>query len=138
MYGHQHFTTDDPLVGLATAATAAATANGGGFAETFGDDDYDGLGEAAAAGEQEAAAEAAETPATGAGPAAGDAADADEVEDVTEKMWRLRAAARAIVPGAAHWDVKNKASWPPGAVIPNAAAMKWEVVQRIPLSLIHI
>ena len=51
-------------------------------------------------------------------------------EVASAKQLKHRAAARAIVPGCAHWDVKSRATWPPGAVIPNADAMKWEVVQR--------
>ena len=53
-------------------------------------------------------------------------------EEVSTKQLMHRAAARTIVPGCQHWDVKNRGSWPAGATIPNADAMKWEVTQRDP------
>ena len=40
-----------------------------------------------------------------------------------------RAAARAIVPGCEHWDVKSPA-WPRGLMKPDAAALEYEIMRR--------
>ena len=79
---------------------------------------------------QGGAAPTASPTATPGGSPAGEA-DANEPEaEVTLKEWKLRAAARMIVPGAASWNVKDKTHYPKGTALPTATAMKWEVLQR--------
>ena len=76
--------------------------------------------------EGEAPPAAAPSPANG----GGDGGGGDEPGPPDPKILKLRAAARGIYPGCAHWNVKEKASWPPGALIPDTNAMRWEVMQR--------
>ena len=76
----------------------------------------------------EGGAAAAPTAAQGGDGGGNDAAP----EEVSSKQLKHRAAARTIVPGCQHWDVKNRGTWPAAATIPNADAMKWEVTQRDP------
>ena len=115
MYGQEAF--GGGLGTLVTAVAVAAEAGDGGqWPEAW----------AHLMNEGEAPPAAAPSPANG----GGDGGGGDEPGPPDAKTLKLRAAARGIYPGCAHWDVKDKASWPPGALIPDASAMRWEVTQR--------
>ena len=115
MYGQEAF--GDGLEQLVNAVGYAAEAGGGEqWPHAFAHLEHEG----------EAPPAAAPSPANG----GGDGGGGDEPGPPDAKTLKLRAAARAIYPGCAHWNVKEKGSWPAGAVIPDANAMRWEVTQR--------
>ena len=111
----------------------------------YGDDPFgEGLGHLAEAAHDAAEAAGAASPAiplayavpvemneggAAAAPTAaqgGDRGNDAAPEEVSAKQLKHRAAARAIVPGCQHWDVKNRGTWPAAATIPNADAMRWD------------
>ena len=119
----------------ARVRTVAATTTAAGAAPTT----PAGATTAGAAGAAGAPTAGATTTAGVAGPGAG--IDGMQYEpdrwkkdlltkDVNLQTWKLRGAARLIVPGATAWNVNDKTHFPKGSLKPTVEAMQWELLQR--------
>ena len=128
------------LAGAPRNAAEAAALTAAGLAAAQGMMQGEGQGNMHRTTTAPVTPEAAATTGTAAGVNAGAATDRTTdrwKRDLLEKpvalrMWKQRAVARLIVPGALAWDVNDKHHFPAGALKPTIEAMQWELLHRDP------